>query len=160
MGALPVQLPCVELGATKTDESRKVAANNKTPDRRAIKNLLPKPGAISRARVWTGRIGQTVVRGNRQLKAFARVRIEFGAIDMNDQGVPPSERLDSWKAIADYLDRDVATVRRWERLHRMPVRRIAGRGRSVFAYVSEIDEWLRAMAPVESTPPAAIPVAM
>ena len=70
---------------------------------------------------------------------------------MNGQDFPSSDRLDSWKAIADYLNRDVATVRRWERLHRLPVRRIAGRGRSVFAYVSEIDEWLRAMPPVDIT---------
>lgn len=68
---------------------------------------------------------------------------------MNEQDVPPPERLDSWKAIADYLDRDVATVRRWERLHGLPIRRIAGRGRSVFAYVSEIDQWLRAMPPTD-----------
>lgn len=68
---------------------------------------------------------------------------------MNEQGSPSPERLDSWKAIADYLGRDVATVRRWERLHRLPVRRIAGRGRSVFAYASEIDGWLNAMPPTE-----------
>lgn len=76
---------------------------------------------------------------------------------MSEQGVPSPERLDSWKAIADYLDRDVATVRRWERLHRLPVRRIAGRGRSVFAYVSEIDEWLRAMPPADVAPASATP---
>jgi hypothetical protein len=76
---------------------------------------------------------------------------------MNEQDVPSPERLDSWKAIADYLDRDVATVRRWERLHGLPVRRIAGRGRSVFAYVPEIDEWLRAMPPAEVTAAAATP---
>ena len=70
---------------------------------------------------------------------------------MNEHDFPSPERLDSWKAIADYLDRDVATVRRWERLHGLPVRRIAGRGRSVFAYVSEIDEWLRAMPPADVT---------
>src|SRR6185436_12984012 len=79
------------------------------------------------------------------------------AIAMNEQAPAPPERLDSWKAIADYLGRDVATVRRWERLHRLPVRRIAGRGRSVFAYVSEIDEWLRAMPPAEVTSDAGAP---
>lgn len=68
---------------------------------------------------------------------------------MKEHGSPSPERLDSWKAIADYLGRDVATVRRWERLHGLPVRRIAGRGRSVFAYASEIDEWLNAMPPAE-----------
>jgi len=56
---------------------------------------------------------------------------------------PPSGRLDSWKAIADYLDRDLATVRRWEKGMGLPVHRVAGTGRSVFAYSSEIDTWLR-----------------
>ena len=56
---------------------------------------------------------------------------------------PTSEaRLDSWKAIAQYLKRDVATARRWEKLG-LPVRRVpGGRGTSVFAYPSEIDQWL------------------
>ena len=59
---------------------------------------------------------------------------------------PPngSDRLDSWKAIAAYLDRDERTVRRWEELG-LPIRRVpGGRGRSVFAYASEIDAWLKA----------------
>lgn len=55
------------------------------------------------------------------------------------------DRLDSWKAIADYLGRDVATVRRWEKSLGLPVRRVpGGRGRSVFAFRGEIDEWLKA----------------
>jgi hypothetical protein len=56
----------------------------------------------------------------------------------------PADRLDSWKAIADYLKRDVATVRRWEKSLGLPVRRVPGdrRGRSVFAYRAEIDAWL------------------
>lgn len=55
------------------------------------------------------------------------------------------ERLDSWKAIAAYLSRDVATVRRWEKTLGLPVRRVpGGRGHSVFAYSSEIDAWLKA----------------
>lgn len=54
------------------------------------------------------------------------------------------ERLDSWKAIAAYLGRDVGTVRRWERTARLPVHRVpGGKGSSVFAYKSEIDAWLR-----------------
>lgn len=69
----------------------------------------------------------------------------------------PRERLDSWKAIAEYLGRDVATVRRWEKSSGLPVRRVAGgRGRSVFAYRSEIDEWLRREREPERAPePAA-----
>jgi hypothetical protein len=52
------------------------------------------------------------------------------------------DRLDSWKAIAAYLNRDERTARRWER-QGLPIRRVPGnRGQSVFAYKSEIDQWL------------------
>src|SRR5438477_10849914 len=57
----------------------------------------------------------------------------------------PSERLDSWKAIAQYLQRDVATVRRWEKTSGLPVRRVpGGSSRAVFAYTSELEAWLNA----------------
>ncbi|MGE0395039.1 MAG: helix-turn-helix transcriptional regulator [Vicinamibacterales bacterium] len=56
--------------------------------------------------------------------------------------LPARDRLDSWKAIAEYLRRDLATVRRWEKHRGLPVRRVAGNGRSVFAYTSELDAWL------------------
>jgi len=66
------------------------------------------------------------------------------------------QRLDSWKAIADYLNRDVRTLRRWE-AQGLPVRRVAGgRGNSVYAFREEIDAWLRAR-PEE--PPLAAPAA-
>jgi hypothetical protein len=65
--------------------------------------------------------------------------------------LPPSgERLDSWKAIAEYLQRDLATVRRWEKSLGLPVRRVGGSGRSVFAYTSEIDGWLQTTKPTVS----------
>ena len=52
------------------------------------------------------------------------------------------DRLDSWKEIAFYLNRDVRTVRRWEKDQRLPVRRHQHqKGASVFAYKSEIDTW-------------------
>jgi hypothetical protein len=53
-------------------------------------------------------------------------------------------RLDTWKAIARYLDRTVRTVQRWERLEGLPVRRhVHRRGASVYASQSEVDEWRR-----------------
>ena len=71
---------------------------------------------------------------------------------------PPVEgnrRLDSWKAIADYLGRDVGTVRRWEKAQGLPVRRVpGGRGRSVFAFTEEIDGWLRDAARNQPAPEA------
>ena len=58
------------------------------------------------------------------------------------------DRLDSWKAIAAYLNRDERTVRRWEKASGLPVRRVAGgKGTSVFAYITELDAWLAAAQP-------------
>ena len=63
------------------------------------------------------------------------------------------ERLDSWKAIADYLGRDVATVRRWEKSLGLPVRRVpGGPGRSVFAFRHEIDAWLKSSQARDEAP--------
>ncbi|HEV2702051.1 MAG TPA: tetratricopeptide repeat protein [Steroidobacteraceae bacterium] len=51
-------------------------------------------------------------------------------------------RLDSWKAIAAYLKRDVTTVQRWERREGMPVHRHQHDKRgSVYALASELDAW-------------------
>lgn len=55
------------------------------------------------------------------------------------------EILDSWKAISEYLDRDTRTCARWEKELDLPVYRIdkdSSRSK-VFAYKSEIDEWLK-----------------
>ena len=54
---------------------------------------------------------------------------------------PVDIRLDSWKEIANYLKRDVRTVRRWESENGLPVHRIPG-AQKVFAYASELDTWL------------------
>ncbi len=54
------------------------------------------------------------------------------------------ERLDSWKQIAGYLDREVRTVQRWGKNEGLPVRRQFHRkGCTVYAFKSEIDGWLR-----------------
>ena len=50
-------------------------------------------------------------------------------------------RLDSWKEIAEFCDRDVRTVLRWEKHRGLPVYRIPGGGR-VFAYTFEVERWL------------------
>src|SRR5437762_6833097 len=69
-------------------------------------------------------------------------------------GEPPAnQRLDSWKEIAAYLQRDESTVRRWEGeglpVHRLPHKRKA----TVYAYKSEVDVWWNAgrarLAPAE-----------
>jgi hypothetical protein len=71
---------------------------------------------------------------------------------------PISKRLDSWKAIADYLQRDLATVRRWEKSLGLPVHRVGGIGRSVFADPAEIDAWLKQARPVLPATSATAPV--
>ena len=55
---------------------------------------------------------------------------------------PRGERLDSWKEIAAYLKRDVATVRRWERREALPIHRhLHEKLASVSAYTSELEAW-------------------
>ena len=62
-------------------------------------------------------------------------------------------RLDSWKAIADYLGRDVRTLLRWEKEKGLPVHTVpGGKRRTVYAFKHEIDEWL-AKSPVTDESP-------
>lgn len=54
----------------------------------------------------------------------------------------PDDRLDSWKAIAAYLKRDVTTVQRWEKREGMPVHRhLHDKMGSVYAFRTELDAW-------------------
>jgi len=55
-----------------------------------------------------------------------------------------NRRLDSWKDIAQYLERNVTTVMRWERERALPVHRVPGHAKrqTVYAYSQEIDNWL------------------
>jgi Tol biopolymer transport system component len=63
--------------------------------------------------------------------------------------VSPNERsvegrLDSWKEIAEYLNRDVTTVQRWEKREGMPVHRhVHDRISSVYASRADLDAWMR-----------------
>ncbi len=52
------------------------------------------------------------------------------------------DRLDGWKRIANYLNRDVRTVRRWEKSQGLPVRRLMHEKQAtVYALKSEIEVW-------------------
>jgi tetratricopeptide (TPR) repeat protein len=55
-------------------------------------------------------------------------------------------RLDSWKSIAEYLERSSRTVQRWHTGHALPVHHFGGSKGSVFAYAEEIDRWLMSLA--------------
>jgi len=57
----------------------------------------------------------------------------------------PKLRLDSWKSIADYLERSPRTVQRWHTSHGLPVHHFGGCKGSVFAYSPEIDRWLEGL---------------
>jgi len=57
-------------------------------------------------------------------------------------------RLDSWKEIAAYLNRDLRTLQRWEKTANLPIHRLNKPGmRAVFAYTADLDEWLRQQSP-------------
>jgi hypothetical protein len=73
---------------------------------------------------------------------------------------PAGDRLDSWKEIAAFLQRDVRTVQRWEKHAGLPVHRHAeARLRTAFAYRSELEAWWRAQpAAMADEPPGANPV--
>jgi Tol biopolymer transport system component len=74
--------------------------------------------------------------------------------DMNSPATGPAKesaapqqegRLDSWKAIASYLKRDVTTVQRWEKREGMPIRRhLHDKRGSVYAFRGELDTWMAA----------------
>lgn len=55
------------------------------------------------------------------------------------------EKLDGWKALADYLGKSVRTAQRWEREYGLPVHRVAdpnnSNSSSVFSFADELDAW-------------------
>jgi len=71
----------------------------------------------------------------------------------NDDKV--GSKLESWKAIAAHLQRDVSTVRRWEKHEGLPVRRHEHRARSsVYAIAAELDAWRATRQPEPEAAPA------
>ena len=89
------------------------------------------------------------------MSAFARKR----APPLDWPGMKSSSlsggRLESWKEIAVYLDRDTSTVRRWEKSEGLPVHRhVHEKQATVYAYHSELDAWLESRRPKESWHPA------
>lgn len=59
-----------------------------------------------------------------------------------------SERIESWKGIAAFFDRDERTVKRWEKERGLPIHRLPGDRGGVFAYAQELNLWRdRALEP-------------
>ena len=70
----------------------------------------------------------------------------------NDANETP---LDSWKNIASYLNRDVSTLKRWEKDEGLPVHRHMHLSRaSVYAFPSELDAWIASRKPSAEPAPA------
>lgn len=68
-----------------------------------------------------------------------------------------SQILNGWKEIANYLNRGVRTVQRWEEIG-CPIHRPHNRKRSaVMALPAEIDEWVHSTASGNDSPEGLIP---
>jgi Tol biopolymer transport system component len=77
------------------------------------------------------------------------------SVDAQTRGDSQSRRLDSWKEIAAHLRRGERTVRRWEQAEGLPVHRhLHEKGASVYAYASELDEWVQTRTAKIQTDPA------
>ncbi len=74
---------------------------------------------------------------------FKNIHRPSQKVEMRDK-----EILDSWKAISIYLGRGIKTCYRWEKELGLPIHRINQDSPSsrVFAYKSEINEWLKERA--------------
>src|SRR5450755_2494667 len=84
-------------------------------------------------------------------------RVAGPSMGLNNQyPAGPGDRLDSWKAIADHLGREVRTIQRWERDRGLPVHRVPGDRGGVFAYTAELDRWLHGH-PFDPPPAQIIP---
>jgi Tol biopolymer transport system component len=72
---------------------------------------------------------------------------------MTDQEQRNDAALESWKAIAGHLKRDVRTAKRWEQFEGLPVHRHLHRSRSsVYAFPAELDAWWAARSPAAPAP--------
>ena len=72
-----------------------------------------------------------------------------------------NRRLDSWKEIASFFGRDERTVKRWERSRSLPVHRIPGGERGgVFAYTTELTQWMNTPHAATDNPPQPVHAAL
>jgi TolB-like protein/Flp pilus assembly protein TadD len=70
-------------------------------------------------------------------------------------GAGTGERLESWKAIAAYLGRDMTTVQRWERQEGLPVHRLLhAKSGSIYAFSEELDQWRRSRSRLHGAGPS------
>ena len=145
---------CVASWATPGCAASIVEANRpQTVHRTAVDGdaSYPRACAVSDKARQRGRASLNVV----DLSGPRKIR---GARSLSQSNVALMPRLDTWKAIARYLDRTVRTVQRWERLEGLPVRRhVHRRGASVYALQSEVDHWRKSHESVADASAAVCP---
>ncbi len=62
------------------------------------------------------------------------------------------DRLESWKRISNYLNRDIRTLRRWEKSEDLPIHRHMHEAQAtVYAYKSELNAWLASRSAASGT---------
>jgi tetratricopeptide (TPR) repeat protein len=67
------------------------------------------------------------------------------------------QRLDAWKAIAQYLGRTCRTVQRWHVQYGLPIHRLGGDKGPIFAYANELDDWMKNRGRAMATDPPEMP---
>ena len=67
-------------------------------------------------------------------------------------------RLNGWKEIASFFNKDERTLKRWEIQRGLPVHRVPGKQRgTVYAFASELDLWLKSARPYNAEPEPDVP---
>src|SRR5271168_2874550 len=113
--------------------------------------------------------GTICVPGSPRLRTYQESAMGEPSLGTTPSERPVDDRLDSWKEIAAYLNRDVTTVQRWEKREGMPVHRhLHDRMGSVYAFREELEAWTRSRSlraaqenendPASLAPPAPPPL--
>jgi Tol biopolymer transport system component len=106
------------------------------------------------SRVTTHRLVRGRSRSYNARRAIVRMDPTSSSSSSEPETTRREDRLESWKEIAAYLNRNVRTLHRWERDEGLPVHRHRHKELgSVFAYKSELDAWSSARS-VEADVPA------
>src|SRR6201996_1831998 len=102
---------------------------------------MPSNAVICRAFTGCGTL-QCGSPGSSETRTTEERRMGEPSVGVRASEKPVDDRLDSWKEIAAYLNRDVTTVQRWEKREGMPVyRHLHDRMGSVYASRAELDDW-------------------
>jgi TolB-like protein/Flp pilus assembly protein TadD len=139
---MPLVLPPADFALERLDShsgifSRRVKRHCAEPRRAAKRRLLPCPTA-------RGKIGSPVL----QITDHQENAMAEGSRDTALPKTLTGGRLESWKEIAAYLNRDITTVQRWEKREAMPVHRhLHDKRGSVYAVPNELDAWRRSRGP-------------